>query len=819
MHPPIRINSRRFMDAARAGILLALVLAASPALAVGIFHVDASHPNCSPAGPGTVDSPYCTINGAAAAQGGPGTTLIVKPGVYREQLGVAASGVAGSPFVIRASGPGVVIDGADLYSSPQRWTPFSGTVHLASDVTWVPALVYVDGVRLTAASGDPASIPAQTFLHVLGIGLYVNLGGDNPGSHQTYVGRRANGFRVSGRSYVRIEGFQIYRAGDKGIYVLNASNNVAVIGNQVTQSVSHGISIAASSNCTVGSNVTFENGDHGIILTAGVTASRVEWNESYRNARLNARAANGLNLAGSSGNKIVGNRWHHNQDTGAQYGSGSHDNVSIFNASWSNGDHGYDHLASNNSAHFGDIAWKNHKDGFSFEGNAPGGKMFNCISSDNGLTTNEYNLWVDAASSVGFTSNSNVMWNSTAQPVVKYISAPSYATVAAFSLATGQDTRSRQADPRFVNPAAGDFQVQWGSSAIDLADASVPGWPSNDLNGHVRLDDPFVADGGVGFPTFGDAGLYESIPADSPPTVTAPATRSATEATTITIQVTASDFNGDPIEQMSADLSSLPAGNNATFVFSEDASSGTLTWTTTRADGRTAPYPVVFRASNALIGQTTTSITVVDIPGRPPVVTAPSEVRAYKNSAVTVNVTASDPDGDAIMSLTADLSKLGGNVAFVAASDNKSGKLTWTPTKKARFDVVFTARNALTGTAKTRIDVHSALTEESGLSRVASQSPVPMDALPTVIELSNAAPNPGRADGVSFVLRLPRDTEVNWSVFDIQGRELFSDRESASAGSFTLHVDPVRKGHGPGVFFARVRAGNATFVRRFLMTR
>ncbi len=818
MHPLIRTSSRRRMDAARAGFSLAFILAACPALAAGTFFVDANHPNCSPAGPGTVDNPYCTIGAAAAAQGGPGTTIIVSPGIYREQLTVSASGVAGSPFVIRASQPGVVIDGADLYSGTQRWTPYQGSVHLANDVSWVPSLVYVDDVRLASASGDPAAIPPQSFVYVAGSGLYVNLGGDNPGAHRTYVGRRGNGVRVSARTYVQIEGFQIYRAGDKGIHVLGGSSNIIVIGNQVTQSFTQGISLAASTNCRVSSNVVFENGDHGILLTGGVTGTLLEWNESFRNARFSVRAANGLNLAGSSGNTIIGNRWHHNQDTGAQYGSSSHDNLSLYNASWSNGDHGYDHLASTGAVHYGDIAWNNYKDGFSFEGNAPGGRMFNCISTDNGLTTNEYNLWVDAASSVGFMSNSNVLWNSTGQPPVKYVSAPSYATVAAYSAATGKDTRSRQADPRFVNPAAGDFHVQWGSSAIDLADATVPGWPSNDLAGHQRLDDPFMTDGGVGSPTFGDAGLYESIPADSPPTVIAPLTRGANEGTTFTIQVTASDFNGDPIDQMNADLSSLPQGNNAIFVANELGTAGTFTWTTTRADGRAAPYPVVFRASNALTGSATTSITVVDIPGRAPVMTAPSEVNAVKNSAVTVHVTASDPDGDAITSLTADLSKLGGNAAFVASSDKRSGTLTWTPTKKNKFDVTFTARNALTGTVKTRIDVRNSLTDENG-GQVSSQQPdVTPDALPAVLELSNAVPNPGRADGVSFVLRLPQGTHVNWSVFDIQGRELFSESRLAPAGSLTLRFDPARHRDSPGVFFARVRAGEAVLVRRFLMT-
>jgi hypothetical protein len=44
---------------------------------------------------------------------GPGLTIVVKPGVYREQITVGASGAAGSPFVFQGAGPGVVIDGAD----------------------------------------------------------------------------------------------------------------------------------------------------------------------------------------------------------------------------------------------------------------------------------------------------------------------------------------------------------------------------------------------------------------------------------------------------------------------------------------------------------------------------------------------------------------------------------------------------------------------------------------------------------------------------------------------------------------------------------
>ena len=93
------------------------------------------------------------------------------------------------------------------------------------------------------------------------------------------------------------------------------------------------------------------------------------------------------------------------------------------------------------------------------------------------------------------------------------------------------------------------------------------------------------------------------------PVVNAPSSVSFTESTTVTVNVTASDPNGDPITSLSADLTSLPAVNDAVFVKNGTNTAGTLTWHTTRNDGRTAPYPVTFTASNALTGTATTAWT------------------------------------------------------------------------------------------------------------------------------------------------------------------------------------------------------------------
>src|SRR5262245_46828035 len=373
-----------------------------PVHAAGTFYVDNQNASCSISGPGTISQPYCTISAAAAAHNGSGTTIIVMPGIYREQVTVPASGASGSPFVIQASGPGVIVDGADDFSNPALWSQVSGTnTWLAATVNWTAMQVLLDGARLTPATGDPTLMPSMSFQVVTGTGLYVNAGGGNPGSHAVLVSHRTNGFRINARSYVNIQGFTVTRANDKDIYVLSSSTNISITGNTATFSAGQGIGVFSSTSCLVGSNVVSNNGDHGIILQS-TTSSTVADNESFGNARPTERAANGLNLFGSSNNQILRNRWHDNQDSGEQYSSSSNNNLSIQNRSWKNGDHGFDHLGSTGIEHIGCVAWKNFKDGFSFEGSSPSNQLYNCIATDNGLTTGEFDLWVDGTSTSGF---------------------------------------------------------------------------------------------------------------------------------------------------------------------------------------------------------------------------------------------------------------------------------------------------------------------------------------------------------------------------------------------------------------------------------
>src|SRR5262245_16055106 len=381
-----RTPMRPLRRAARNTLLTAvsLLACASGALAQ-TFYVDNQHPAASDAGPGTELQPYRTILAAATAHKGPGITILVKPGVYREQISVPASGAAGSPFVFRATGPGVVIDGSDALGGTAGWVVSSGTEYLCAAVIWTPKQVFVDGSRLAAYPPEwRGSLPANSFCYVAGMGLYVNLGGANPGSRNISASRRNHAFTMSSRSFVTLDGFTITRTNDRGINMNTCADGV-IANNRVSFASSYGMQAVNCQRMRIEANVTTDAAMHGIGLTAGSTACIVRNNESARNAHPTTRMANGIYLYGAPGNTLSGNNLHHNQDTGMHFSSGSNDCVAFNNRSWANGDHGYDHLGAANVSHVHDVSFGNYLDGFSFEGNSPGGRVHNCISVDNGL--------------------------------------------------------------------------------------------------------------------------------------------------------------------------------------------------------------------------------------------------------------------------------------------------------------------------------------------------------------------------------------------------------------------------------------------------
>ena len=489
-------------------LAIAITAIAMPTRAAEYF-VDNASGTCSPTGPGTLQSPYCSITAALAARHTPGTIITVMPGTYREQVTVSWSGNSSAPITLRAqpSATPVIVDGTDDFSSPAAWTWFFGDVWLAPSVTWIPKQVFADDARLTPSTADPLFLPARSFRYVAGSGLYVNAGGGNPGEHATQVGKRTYGFYASSRSWIRIEGFFVQRAEDRCIQVTNSSN-IEILGNRLRSGGKYCLNAQGDSVVRLAANVVWDAQGHGIALTANTVESIVEDNESYGNADPAVRTANGLHLFASSRNVIRRNRWHHNQDTGQHFGSNSHDNLSSANLSYLNGDHGFDHVGATASTHTNDVAWGNFNDGFSLEGGSIETEIHNTISTQNGATTNRFNLFVDTLSTSGFESNDNLFWNANGKPPVRFASSI-YGSVQAYADARDHDERTVEADPLFASPATGDFHLTPHSPAIDNANTDASDWPGTDFEGSPPTDDPGMPNFGLGPIPYADRGALE----------------------------------------------------------------------------------------------------------------------------------------------------------------------------------------------------------------------------------------------------------------------------------------------------------------------
>jgi parallel beta-helix repeat protein len=622
--------------------LTGVALLAQPlsAFAAGTFYVDITNPAASASGPGTEAQPFSTISAAINVQKGPGTTILVKPGTYREMVTINASGSSGNPFVIQAFGSPVIVDGADDLSATSKWAAYSGNIYVASSVNWGPMQVFIDGVRLTASTASPAFLPTNSFVWVSGQGLFVNVGGGNPGTHACLVGHRTSSFYLSGRSYITIDGFVTTRTDDRAIRLGSSSNNCVIRNNTCTFNFKYGIYISGCSNDLVEKNVVSDNADHGINLSSSSTLPTsfctIQDNESFRNAHPTIRKATGILVIGSPNNLIQRNRLHDNQDSGLQIDTGSDNCVSVQNRSWNNGDHGFDQLYCNGVSHVGDVAYNNFKDGFSIEGTAPNGSVYDCIAINNGLTTNEFNLWVNDSSSVGFHSDYNIFWNSTSRQPIKFINTQ-YSTIAAFTSATGQDAHSTQIDPKFQNPALGDFHLQPGSLAIDAANSAVPNWPATDAEGSARRDDPTMQNVGAGPIPYADRGALEFLN-NIPPVAALTATpTSGTAPVLVTLDASGSYDPDGTVASYTftfGDGSTVGPQSQSTTTHTYLKGNWVAIVTITDNSGSTTQAAVNISITGSNLGPETT----IDNP--------PADVVMYAGQALNLQGTAIDPDNN-----------------------------------------------------------------------------------------------------------------------------------------------------------------------------
>ena len=124
-------------------------------------------------------------------------------------------------------------------------------------------------------------------------------------------------------------------------------------------------------------------------------------------------------------------------------------------------------------------------------------------------------------------------------------------------------------------------------------------------------------------------------------------------------------------------------------------------------------------------------------PDHPPVVKAPKTVSGPEGSEITFSISANDPDGPAISSLTADFSGLpiGNNATFTPEASNTAGVFRWRPgfqdSRPTPYAVTFTAANVRSASATTKItvtDINRAPTANAGGPYTAfAASPLSLD--------------------------------------------------------------------------------------------
>src|SRR6266498_4028085 len=124
-----------------------------------------------------------------------------------------------------------------------------------------------------ASAGQTVEVASGTYPELVTVGKSGSPGSPivftaAPGASVTVSGM-ANGFKVSGKSYVTIQGFTVANTTSYGFYVASSSTNVTISGNTISYIASNGVYLTTlSSNVTVSGNMVTGVNGVGIYVNA-----------------------------------------------------------------------------------------------------------------------------------------------------------------------------------------------------------------------------------------------------------------------------------------------------------------------------------------------------------------------------------------------------------------------------------------------------------------------------------------------------------------------------------------------------------------------
>jgi hypothetical protein len=491
--------------------LLILLGGVTPALAqkartAGSFYVAAGG---NDANPGTMNKPFRTIQ-HAAAKARPGDTVNIEGGIYCQRLTITKSGNASEGYITFRSQPGekAVLDGSCL--TPAIGNSAMIAIHDAS-------YIKVEGLEVrNYKTADRSRVPFG--IRIYGHGSHIELLHNNVHHiEQTYPGRRgpgsgANGFGIavygtdtSPITDLFIAGNEVHdlQTGSSESLVLNGNvSHFRVSGNRVHNNNNIGIDIIGFEHTAP--NPEIDRARDGVVSGNTVYDITSRGNPAYREDA----DSDGVYVDGGT-RVVIERNIVHNVDFGIEtasehYGHNSshilvRNNLIYFchTAGITIGGYGlkrggtHDVTIVNNTL-YQDDAWHTGTGEFQMQYH-----MRNNIFKNNivyirksGRAQRSLSGRMDPATPT-VTLDHNLYYDSGGPNAVKWsYDGKEYSSFQTYLKATGQDRHSDFADPKFVDPAKGDFHLKEDSPALGKGanlGPSVVG--EKDLDGHPRTKD------------------------------------------------------------------------------------------------------------------------------------------------------------------------------------------------------------------------------------------------------------------------------------------------------------------------------------------
>lgn len=405
----------------------------------------------------------------------PGDVIYFKAGgLWRETLNPGTGGAAGAPITFTAygAGPQPVISGSDLVTG---WSLYSGSVY-AAPLSTQAGNVFVDGGPgwgLTNAAGLGAMTAGSWFWDGSST-LYVRLAdGSNPANHTLEAATRIYGYQTDTwncdqRSYLVVNGLRFQRTAGHGIFFHCSNGPAAMMGiviqnNTVTQTGTGQIDGGQYYN--------------GIMLLQEPPYANTSPKILNNAVSYSGGHGNALNIQGANNALIVGNDvsiWNHN-------------GIDIKNTTGVvvSGNVGHDQGGPGNAfyAEYSDVTWtrnivRNVKNGFQVSVQTNGilynnslynvgtGFYFGPSAYSMTLKNNASNTAIVA---VGSDGGANLIDDYNDWGLATHFQTQIDGNWATFSqyLASGDHAHDIAADPMWIDPTAGNFQLSPGSPCVN----------------------------------------------------------------------------------------------------------------------------------------------------------------------------------------------------------------------------------------------------------------------------------------------------------------------------------------------------------------